>query len=484
MPRRGRAGSEANVRADWLPFAWAGMAAILLVACACLTPFSRSFGSNSPIATMPILPFAATFMAVGAMFLSAIPLIARSAALQPGDSQRLLLAIFAFGLGLRLLLLLSEPVLEVDFNRYLWDGAITAHGYNPYALAPQQVDGLPYHDIRLELSKASGTVFEQISYPALRTIYPPVAQAAFALSYLLEPWSLTAWRCICIAADACTFALIIDLLVRVKRPPLMVILYWWNPLVIKEIANSAHMEAILLPLVLAALSYAVRRRPVSAALMLTLATGVKLWPVMLFPLVLRPLTAQPRMLLFVLMGITSMLAAFAAPIWMGGLDPASGFVSFARHWSTNSALFPVLERVVAAGFSALSIDGLAAGSFVRMVAAAVVLGVAIQLAIGPIGDANVQAGKWLLVISVLVLLSPAQFPWYVLWVLPFATLAPGIGWHTAAAIMPLYYTAFYFHDQSSYAAYETSIVWPLWIIIWAALAFDVVTCRRAIKNCR
>ena len=43
------------------------------------------------------------------------------------------------GLFARLILIPSSPILEDDFYRYLWDGAVTANEYNPYVFSPQDV---------------------------------------------------------------------------------------------------------------------------------------------------------------------------------------------------------------------------------------------------------------------------------------------------------------------------------------------------------
>ena len=70
-------------------------------------------------------------------------------------------------------------------------------------------------------------------------------------------------------------------------------------------------------------------------------------------------------------------------------------------------------------------------------------------------------------------MSPAQFPWYVLWILPLAALRPSYGWHVAAALMPIYYSAFHFIARDAYAIYETWIVWLIWIPVWSVLALEL-----------
>ena len=64
---------------------------------------------------------------------------------------------------------------DADIWRYLWDGHVAATGRNPYASAPadpslNEVANSDWESIR-----------DNISYPALRTIYPPLAQIVFRL---------------------------------------------------------------------------------------------------------------------------------------------------------------------------------------------------------------------------------------------------------------------------------------------------------------
>lgn len=460
-----------------LMLGWGLLAVVLLAGALALVLVSVRFAPEVRPAEMPIAAYALLATALGVTFLSAIPLVRASAALGPASARRLLTAIIALGALCRLLLLASEPVLEADHNRYLWDGGVTAHGFNPFSLAPAEVSALAYHDPRLELSKAAAPVFERISYPDLKTIYPPVAQAAFALAHMLSPWSLLAWRCVCLAGEALTLVLLLALLARAGRSPLWCVLYWWNPLVLKEIANSAHMEAVLMPLVLGALWFAAGGRHLAATVALGLAIGAKLWPVVLVPLLLRPLAGRPLRLLACLIVLAALACAMAAPVLIGGLDGTSGFVAFAAHWSTNNALVPQLERLLA---FVLAADP-PAGRIVRAGLALALLAAAVSLAARPIADARDLLLRAYLTLSALVLLSPAQFPWYLLWVLPLAAVVPGWGWQVAAALMPLYYTAFHFRVTGAPLVFDHGIVWLIWVPVWLALAADA---RRSLAGFR
>ncbi len=457
-------------------FPWVALlAAFLAVAVAVCLVVSVRFAAGQPQASMPILAFAAGYLAAGIGFLFTMLALRQRCGEEPAVDGKTVLFVFLVGLGLRAVLIASEPVLEVDFNRYLWDGAMTARGFNPFAIAPADIALLPYDDLRVELSKVAGPVFDGISYPELKSIYPPVAQAAFALAYWVAPFELWAWRLVAIAADTATFWLLIALLAAAGRSALWSVLYWWSPLVLKEIANSGHMEAIVLPLVLASLLLSIRGRHLGAVLMLGLAAGAKLWPIMLAPILLRPLLARPQALAAAMTMLAALLSLFAWPAYLGGIDTSSGFVAFANHWTTNSALFPAMERM-AAGIAGAEPDNVMPGRVLRLASAAMVLGLAVWLSRGPAKTANDTIGRAFIVTSVLVLASPAQFPWYVLWVLPLAALVRGTGWHVAAALMPIYYIAFHFIVIDQPQIYSSFIVWLLWIPIWIALVVDGWRC--------
>lgn len=452
------------------PVPWLALAFVLLAAAASLVAASPWFSLARPLVEVPSAALAAGTMAVGLVGLALLRLVPQAEMASVATRRRLMVLVAAVGLALRCLMLATEPALEIDYARYLWDGAMTANGCNPYAISPADVRDLLISDPRSRLADAMGPLFVRISYPDLKTVYPPVAQAAFALAYLLEPFSLTTWRIVCIAAEIGTFWLLLRLLASVGRSPLWVALYWWNPLVVKELVNSAHMEAVLVPLVLAALLLLIKQRRAPALVVLCLAAGTKVWPVLLLPMFLRPLVQTPRRLLAHLALAAAILALLALPIVAGGLDLSSGIVAYAQHWSTNSALFPALERVV--GWLLPTRHAAAAGLVVRVMLAAFLIGLAFRFARGPLEESRDIVRRASSLLSLLVLLSPAQFPWYVLWILPLAVLTPGIGWHLAAAMLPAYYLSFHLFAYGTFDMNRHFLALGIWAPIWIALILD------------
>lgn len=442
-----------------------------------LAVFSPRFGYAYEVGAMPVLWLAAGLVLAGLVYCLCLPqLIADSLSCDPHEVRLIVAGVIAAGLLARLALFASEPILEDDYQRYLWDGAVTASGDNPYALSPKEARA--QGGALRELVREGGEIVRRINHPELQTVYPPVTQAAFALAHLVKPWSLTAWRSVVLFFDLATLALVLLLLREAGRSPLWSALYWWNPIVIKELFNSAHMEAVVLPFVLLALWLALRRRPLASVSSLAFAVGAKLWPVLLLPLLVRWYgQADRRMFVNAAVLFAAIVAALAIPLWLGGLDRQSGFAAYFSTWQTGSALFPVLERAVAMPLSWLALPPEMAGLVARGLVALFLVTIALQVSRKPIENADDLLGRASLVVAALVLLSPAQFPWYAVWFAPFLAFRPWAGFLLLAATLPLYYLDFYFIGRGQPEIFTDVIVWIIWAPVWAALAFEIARNR-------
>ncbi len=242
-------------------------------------------------------------------------LVALRVAIRLPDDRRLLTILWTGAVVFRLTLLLSDSIEEIDLYRYVWDGAVSTEGVSPFRYSPQQVlassadDALPDDLARLvrlrDRSPELAAILRRVHFGELPTIYPPVSQIVFAACSWLTPEGssvstrLTLMKAWFVAFDLATLALALRLLQQTGRHRGWSLAYGWCPLVIKEIANSGHLDALatclmtlaisLLLAVLATSSGQQSRRyglSVGAALALALGVGAKLYPVVLAPLLL------------------------------------------------------------------------------------------------------------------------------------------------------------------------------------------------------
>ena len=129
----------------------------------------------------------------------------------------------------------------------------------------------------------------------------------FLLGYWLRPGSVAALQAILVAIDFVTIALLLRL-----APAANVMLYAWCPLVVKEIAFTAHPDGVGVCLLLAAIVLVRGRHWHSAAVSLGLACGAKVFALVLAPLVLVGAKARHWIL------CAATLAALYAPFAVGG----------------------------------------------------------------------------------------------------------------------------------------------------------------------
>ena len=128
----------------------------------------------------------------------------------------------------------SIPILEDDYHRYLWDGRVYSNGINPYEYAPHE-EALDHLDTPYR---------EHINYIHIRTIYPPLAQYLFWLNHQFFPDSLNGLKFWLLLFDLGTLLVLWKWLRFRKGKESLILLYAFSPLVIKEIANSAHLDAM------------------------------------------------------------------------------------------------------------------------------------------------------------------------------------------------------------------------------------------------
>jgi hypothetical protein len=352
---------------------------------------------------------------------------------------------------LRLLLLPLPPTLSDDALRYLWDGKVARAGWNPYALPPAAPELIPLRD----------AIWRRLPHRDVPTVYPPLAITGFSIATLL-PFPLMGWKILATAADLGACALLLRLARRRGLPPGRAAWYAWNPLVTLEVAGMGHVDALGAAAVVGAVVWLTPRReePDAAAppgrwgaAALCAAAGVlaKLAPIALLPLWARH-SRRPLLFLGTSLGLVA-VAFLPVLTATGGIPP--GLVRYGVSWEFNGPLYEPLWRLLdAVGAAPLlrsalgrietltgiyhGLDGLYPYLYPQLLAKAI-LGVGMVAAVAAslrATDVAIGTGRLL---GRLLLLSATVYPWYLLWVLPWAALERRMSWLVLAALIPLSY---------------------------------------------
>lgn len=452
---------------------------ILLAVLFCTIAFiSPKFACERALLDRPILFFVALLMVSGIIYL----LTVRKLRTGTGD-RPLLIWIVSVGFLFRITLITSTPILEDDFYRYFWDGAVAAHGLNPYAHAPAEVQKnesslIPETALLQTLAKDSGPIIARINNPEVRSIYPPLTQIIFAVSHGLHPWSIVTWRVMLFFFDSLTMVILMMLLQRLNIPAHWSVIYWWNPLLIVEVFNAAHMDVILFPVLLGAFLLAIRNKVVWAGGMLGMAVGIKVWPILLLPLFLRKISSSPKRIMLA-MGVFSLVAVgVLTPMLISGIDNKAGLVAYSLSWEGNDSLFRLVHSGIRGLLPILQVPPRHAFSISRIVVFGLLL-----VWIGwwiryKVEDPLSSCDQCVWVIAALFLLSPTQYPWYFLWMLPFLTVRPRRSLLLLTALLPLYYLRFYFDARHQPNIFDFGIVWLEFLPVWFLLIHEVLSERK------
>ena len=325
--------------------------------------------------------------------------------------------------------LFGQPLFEDDYFRYLWDAYHTIHWGSPYGVAPSDYfsDGsIPY---RFQ------AILGHINYPDTPTIYGPILQYSFLLSYAIAPGDVWALQLVYSFADLLLIAVLLKL-----APPRLVLLYAWSPLVFKEVILTAHPDGIGVLFLMLAILFHQRQRMYGCAVLLAISVAAKVFALLFVPFLLLRARLIHGFLFLATLGL------LYGPLLVSGEGGLAGLSAMAQNWEFNSAIYGLLTAWVPAFFAKAAL-------------ALVVIGfLACYLWRYRQTQVSIVRGDW--VIGIFLLCSPVINPWYLLWALPFATIYPSRTlWVASAVILMAYITGLNLDNATSMGPYDQ----PIWV---------------------
>ena len=387
-----------------------------------------------------------------------------------------------------------------DIWRYVWDGHVAAHGVNPYLFAPNdsQLDVLTgevgeseeaFEDAdetvvantaenETENSFDAAAIAEantdltdgreiwtdirdNINYADVTTIYPPLAQFVFRLSHGLAPGSVLMMKILLVGCELVGILFLGLTLRRLELPLSSIILYAWNPLMIKVFAGSGHADAILVAAICLTAYFVVRGSKSLAAIAFGLAILAKLSPIFLLPFIVRRVGWLRSLL------VGAVVFVGYLPFLSAGENLFAGFLKFAREWQFNPGAFALI-RWFANFISTDSADT------ARKICAVLILAIIAWLVWRDDSSEKYFVKASAIVLGALVILSPTVMPWYLSWVLPFAVLArQNIWFYFSALVLTAFHILIDLNEYAFALWFEHSLFFAI-ILIWL--------CRRKITN--
>ncbi len=362
-------------------------------------------------------------------------------------SQPSLWAILVWAVLFRLLGVAAEPIYEDDYYRFLWDGRVFSETGNPYQVPP--VDFFDDPEVQYEFAG----ILSKVNYPEVPTIYGPVLEYVFLLSYRLGPGSLTVLKLLFLSADLILLGLMAGLISRRNF-----IFYAWCPLLVFETSFNTHPDIVGICLLMAAYACFRKRRVIMTMIWCGAAAAVK---IIALPAVAFLILQKGWLRSACIFGLT--VAALYAPFLLQGSSADwDGLRVFSAYWEFNSALYAILSWM-------LNPDVARIGGMLLFVAAFYWL--LRRYKINELSELPLD-----IVFGLFFLVSPVINPWYLQWLLPFAAMRPRFWSVTALAVVSLSYATGYNLGDPSLSAFEH----PVWLrplefgLIGLAAGLDVL----------
>jgi alpha-1,6-mannosyltransferase len=344
--------------------------------------------------------------------------------------------IVALAVAARLPWVGTPPLWSDDLYRYLFEGAALARGHDVFRHAPAALSGV------------DDALRALVNHPDVPSVYPPLALWWFRA--LATVGTVTGTQAMTAAADVAAVALTARW--GSARGALVLALH---PLAVIESASGAHVDVPAVALAVTALSASRSGRPALAAFAAVLGVWTKLFPVVLAPPLLRPLSTRARLAALVGGGLLG--PALAAPLLTWGPHLGTGLRAYASTWAFSGFAYPWLSPLL--------------GEATRPLLLAAAAG-----AVGVTGlRLRDPAAVWAVAGTVFCLTSPTVHPWYVLWAL-VPSLFLGRGEWALASIGSLFsYGVLAGFDPETGRWTEVP---GLWWVVWGTAAAGAVAGRR------
>ncbi len=334
-----------------------------------------------------------------------------------------------------------------DIHRYVWEARAWLEGFNPYVLAPDH----PH------LEPLRNTSWALINHPSHPAIYPPLIQMILALLASISASPLF-FKIAFTLAEIPALLLFRRLQQREGAPETTLAVFFLNPLLILEVAGRGHFESLLLVFALAFLVYLPARIFLPAAFFLSASVLIKVISLAWLPLLMSRRGAWQGAA-----GVLLILALTLSVLYLSGA--LANVAHFGQAFTYNS-MVPYLLNGAAEGLG---------GSDWRDWTARVIFLLCIPMVYFHVRHRSpASQGLWWMGLTLLFL--PTVHPWYLLWVLPFASMRLNLPWLLmTGTILVNYFVNYRFHLGGSWQ----EVHWLRWPQYLPPLALGIFTWLRS-----
>lgn len=286
--------------------------------------------------------------------------------------------------------------LSSDMYRYIWDGWLLKSGYNPYLYRPI--------DEAMAIFRQNTDLYSRMGWTNQYTVYPPVAQIIFFISYIVYSSFGYVGAKIILSLPVLGLAYYLYRHYSSKVFSLFIL----NPVILFECFYGGHIDIWAVLFTILAIHYYHKQSNIKSALMISLGILTKIFPIIFVPIffidLVRKKQAKIAITYITIIGIT--ITIFYLPFIQHSLFPITRYQSWVGDNEFNSSVF----------YSLLNLSKLFSDTTTVTVSRICGLLFAISsIVLWKKGySLNIMVGTMILYL----LFSPVVYPWYTLLFIP------------------------------------------------------------------
>ncbi len=287
--------------------------------------------------------------------------------------------------------------LSDDVYRYIWEGKLVTNNYNPYIVSPEDMLSTPLAD---------STIYPKINHPWHVTIYPPISQYLFAISYIIGGDSLSGFKLLALLFELLSLLLMYYFVKIYRLPDWSFLIYLFSPFIIIEFLFSNHLDIFGLPFLVGALILLKDYKKHIYTLSLLLAIGVliKFYILFFIPFIFFFFGAKEKLKFIITFTITILLL-YLPFILSSGFNVFGSLLVYLDKWQYNGSIYLLLKQIFSQETA-------------RYIFFAVFFCSYIPLLLLKRFKNNPMLQSFI-IFGVYIILTPTIFNWYLLWIIPF-----------------------------------------------------------------
>jgi len=340
----------------------------------------------------PILSYTFIYIASSVIFI----IICRQI-LKSDISANYIFGLIALALIIRIAFIPVHPIGSDDYYRYVWDGKVQAYGINPYEYAPNNAALDALHTKILP---------KLINFPKIKTIYPPLSEILFYLSYLIGGESFIGIKILLFIFDLFTLLGLYLLIKQRNLPNKNILIYALSPLILFQFFVDAHLDGLGLPFLIFSIFFYLNDQKIWSYLLLGLSLCIKPLGLILIPIYFvseRELFDRLKSLTIPLL----VVGLFYLPYIFTG-SPFQALINFTENWTFNGIVFNIFDLFIKDNQRTRLLCGILLLSFYIPI----------------IFSKRDILLKIYLSVFILFIFSPIVHPWYVTWLALLLPLIP------------------------------------------------------------